>query len=137
MSRIDLSKTTATSQVSGLKNYNPGNGLFSVSVPAQNIAAGGFVTYVATKNMDRINSVSQIQIRYTGLDSFWQLVPGQVIRDYPDWTAPNYQVGSFTYFSGSILTVYTYIVNQTGGLVAIPDFIIDCNASLYKAPFNS
>jgi hypothetical protein len=130
---IDFSKTAATSKASGFKNYTTTS--FSVAAGGYNLAAGGYQTHTATATLSRENSVSQIQIKYDGLDSFSQLVRGKIIQRYPTWAGATYEVGSYTYFTGTTLTVFTYVVNQTAGLVAIPSFTVECNASLFIAPF--
>jgi hypothetical protein len=58
-----------------------------------------------------------------------------VITAFPDLTSPNYEIGTLAYFSGTTLTLFTYIANQTGGSVVVPAFSLDYRINLYIAPF--
>jgi hypothetical protein len=129
----NVTKIRAASAFSGFKN-SPTK-LFSVSVPGQNLGAGAFVHYTASTTLDNANAISQVQVKYTNLETFWRVVPGMTIGRYPTYAVPNYEIGSLVYFTGGSVTVYTYIANQTGGVVAIPAISIDCSASLFLAPF--
>lgn len=130
---IDTSKIIAASAFSGFKNYTAKE--FSVSVPAQALGAGDFVQYSASTTLDNTNAVSQVQIRYTGLETFWRIVPGSVGARFPTYSAADYEITTLVYFSGGTLSVYSFIVDQTGLGTSIPDITIDCKASLFLAPF--
>lgn len=133
--RIDFTGLKFLSSIPSFQEYDKVS--FSVSVPGQNLTAGSFVSYTASTPLNNANAVTNIQIQYNGLDSFWRYVPGRVYAGYPDYDfgTRKYEVGSYTYYNGSNLNVFTYIVNQTGGTVAIPAFSVDIVAFLYLAPF--
>lgn len=124
------SKLSAASAMSGFKNYL--SSACSVSVPAQNLPAGGFVAYVASTPLNNTNSVSQVQIQYTGLSTQWFVLYGSLTTS---WNNNAYQIETFYYFNSSTLFIYTIISNQTAGTVFVPAFTVNCNAFLFIAPF--
>lgn len=131
---LNFSKAAFTTTAGGFKNYDSKD--FSVSVPAQNLTVGNFVSYTATTPLNNTNAISQVQIRYNNLESFYRIVQGNTILRYPSYTTPDFEVGSIVYFTGGVVNVFTYIANQTAGTVAVPAFTINCRAFLYLAPFN-
>lgn len=124
------SKLVAASIFDGFKNYQSTS--FSVSVPTQNLGAGDFVQYSASSALNNTNSISQVQIQYSGLTSEYLVINGSLTTN---WSANNYQIETFYYFSGSTLYVYNVIVNQTGGTITIPNITINCRGFLFIAPF--
>lgn len=123
----------------GFKNYNSAD--FFVNYAGGSIA---FNTYAgpirATTPLNNTNAVAEVQVQYSGLETFWRSVPGVIITNYPNNATLTYQIQTFTYFSGGNLVVDTYIINQTGSAVApaavsIPALTIYCSAKLYNAPF--
>lgn len=130
---INPSIVSAGGSMSGFKNYTP-TVTFSTTVTGQALAAGAFVSFTATTTLSNTNSVSQVQVQYTGLESFYRIIDGNTINDYPSFAAPNYEIGTMPYFSGSTLTVYGYIADQAGGST-FPTITFNCNASLFLAPF--
>ena len=109
---------------------------FSASVSSQNISAGGYIGPIrASVALTNTNSISQVQIRYSGVDSFTRLLPGNIVYNVPNSSSPTYQIESFSYFSGGTLYVDSYISNQTGGTITIPAITFDCSASINRAPF--
>jgi len=131
---LNFSKVAFTTTASGFKNYASKD--FSVSVPAQNLAAGNAVFYTASTTLDNTKAISQVQVRYTNLEPHYRVVQGETILRYPNYSTPDFEVGSIVYFSGGVLNVFTYVANQTGGTVAVPAFTITCRAFLFLAPFN-
>lgn len=128
---IKPSALSLASAMTGYKNYESKS--YSTTIPAQTLAAFEFKTYIATTTFSRSDTITETQVKY-GVDSFWQVIDGTVVRRYPSWTATNYEVGSLVYFSGNTQTVYTFIFNQTGGPLAVPSIPIDCRTFFYKAP---
>lgn len=130
---IDTNKIIAASEFAGFKNYSEST--FSVSYAGGNIVAGGYVKVTASTPLNNTNAVSEVQVQYSGLDSFTRLIPGSIAIDYPTVGTRQYQVNTLIYFTGGNLFVDNYIVNQTGGVVAVPAITFNCRAFLYVAPF--
>jgi len=124
----------AGSQFSGFKNYATAS--FSVAYAGGNIAAGGYVgPLTASTPLNNTNAVSEVLVQYTGLETFYRLIPGNIVTDYPTAGAATYEIQSLAYFTGGILFVDSYIVNQTAGVVAIPPITFSCLGCLGVAPF--
>jgi len=120
-----------TSLASSFKNYkNPP--AFSTSVASQTLPVGNFVLAQATINMDNTNAISQVQVQYSGLETFWHVITGTVSTLYSSST---YEIQTFYSFSGSLLTVNVVVANQSAGSVVIPAITINCKAFLFLAPF--
>jgi len=135
MPDIDLSKLNMSSHFAGLKNYD--NDVdFQVVIPSFSLGAGDFTRHIASTPLDNEDAISHVQIRYEGLQSFWRQFPGYLITNFPIYDTPDYQIQSYKYFTGGVLYVDTYIANQAGVSVLIPDIIVRAKASLYLAPFN-
>lgn len=120
----------ATSGLSGFKNYTAVP--FSVSVPGQNLGAGAFVSYTASTLLNNTNSISQVQVQYSGISSSYYIMNGTVLTR---WNASQYEIQSYYYFDATNLNVFTVIVNQTAGVIAIPAITINCRGFLFLAPF--
>lgn len=130
---VDTNNLIFASSFSGFSNYKQVTG--SVSVPGQTLSASQVIgPFSITIPLDNTNAVSEVQLEYSGLDEFWRLLPGSIAVDYPNADLPNYQILSFSFYSGGFLNVDTYISDQAGGSV-IPNITINCNAFLYLAPF--
>lgn len=123
-----------SSKTSGFKNYLIPD-IFSATIPGQNLTAGSSVSATATTTLTQLNSVVQVQVQYSGIETFWRVVPGQLTVAKPDWTVFNYEIESQISFSGNTLSVKTYMINETGGTIAIPTNTINCKAFFYVAPF--
>jgi len=131
---INTNIILATSGFSGFGNYKSVS--FSVSIPSQGIATGNYVgPYTASATLNNSNAVTEVQLQYSGLDSFWREVPGYINILVPNAGAVTYEVQSFTYFKNGSVYVDTYISNQTGGTVTIPAITVNCRAFLFIAPF--
>jgi len=131
--KVNLNKVIATSLFSGFTNYSTAT--FSTTIAGQNIGALSYVSASATTPLNNTNAVTQVQIQLSGLDSFWRLLPGNLTINYPNSSAPNYQVEVLSYFKSGTLHVDTYVINQTGGTITIPTITINCRAFLFLAPF--
>jgi hypothetical protein len=118
------------SSLAGLENYD--DDLFNFPVDAHNLAAGNVSKWTTTWPLSNTNSISTIHLNYGGLETVWRYTSGAMTLTYGGGT---YQVETLTYYSGSSLVVETYIINQTGGVVAIPAFNVNVHVYLYNAPF--
>ncbi len=120
----------ASSAMDGFKNYQSTS--FSVTVPSQNLGAGDFVQYTTSSALNNTNSISQVQIQYSGISGEYMVVNGSNTINEASAT---YQIESFYYFSGGTLYVYNVIVNQTPNTITIPTITINCRAFSFLAPF--
>lgn len=127
---INPSIIVASSSMDGFKNYDSAS--FSVSVPSQNLGSLDFVTYTATTPLSNTNSISQVQIQYSGLDSDYYVMYGTMVSN---WSSSSYQIESVYYFDTTTLTVVNYIINQTTSTITIPAITINCRGFLFIAPF--
>lgn len=127
---MNIQNLAAISSLSGLKNYI--SSPFSVVIAGQTLAAGAFVSATASTPLNNANSISQLQIQYSGVQTDWNVVYGS-INNY--FAGGNYEIESLYYFDATNLNVFTVVVNQTGGNVTIPTITINCKGFLYLAPF--
>lgn len=140
---VDTNKIIAGSAFSGFKNYTVASGLGDIDSflslspnTAVVIGAGSFVGPIpAVIALNNSNAISEIQIQYVSIDSFTRVLPGVVVVDYPSAAAPQYQIQSYSYFTGGNLHVDTIVSNQTAGNVTVPAFTISVHAFLFVAPF--
>lgn len=126
----NLQNLAAASAFSGLKN--DASVSFSAVITGQTLTAGAFVSVLASTPLTRTNSVSQVQVQYSGVQTDWNVVYGS-INNY--FAGGNYEIESLYYFDATKLNVFTVVANQTGGNVAIPTITINCKGFLYLAPF--
>jgi hypothetical protein len=122
-----------TNLLPGLGNYN--SATFSVDIPSQSIAVSSYVKYTASTTLNNVNSVCDVQVQYSGLETVTRLCNGLVIVNVPAGVSPNYQIQSFNYFVGTTLFVDTIIANQTGVAQTIPAITVNCRGFLFNAPF--
>lgn len=127
---INPSNLAAASALSGFKNYL--SSPFSVVITGQVLAAGTFVSATASTALNNTNSVSQVQVQYSGVQTDWNVIYGSV-NNY--FSASTYEIESLYYFDSTNLNVFTVVVNQTGGNITIPTITINCKGFLYLAPF--
>lgn len=131
---VDTNKIRAAGEFSGFKNYT--TSIFSVSYAGGSILAGAFAGVLrASTPLNNGNAISEVQIQYSGIETFYQKIPGNVTNEYPNASATTYEIQSLTYFSGATLFVDSYIVNQTAGTITVPAITFNCRAFLYVAPF--
>lgn len=126
----NFSNLTSVSSASGYKNYLAST--FSVSVPAQVLGVGNYLIYTASTPLINTNSISQVQVNWGGLDTFYRILNGYIFEYYGGGT---YEVQSSYYFDATTLYVNTIIVNQSGAPVNIPGITINCRGFLFLAPF--
>ncbi len=124
---MNFSGINYTNTVDSFKNYT--SKTFVSSIPSQTISVGGYVVSSATTTLDNSNSISQVQVNYGGLESFYRAING-----VPTVNLSTYQVSSFYYFNETTLTVYTIVANQSGSSVTIPTITINCRAFLFLSP---
>jgi len=131
---INTNIILATSGFSGFGNYKSVS--FSVGIPSQGLGVNSYIgPYTASAALNNSNAVTEVQLQYTGLDSFWREVPGYIAIIVPNAGAATYEVQSFTYFKNGSVYVDTYISNQSGSTVTIPAITVNCRAFLFIAPF--
>ena len=100
---VNTNNAVLVSGLSGFGQYTPSVS-FSASVISQHILTGAYIGPIrATTSLNNTNAVSEIQIQFSGLESFVRELPGIIIANYPNWASPNYQIECFSYFSGGIL----------------------------------
>jgi|SRR6185312_1491667 len=124
------SKLAAASTLGGFKNYLSSS--FSVNVPTQNVNAGNFISFTASTALSNTNSISQVQIQYNGLSTDYYIMNGSVTTV---WSAGALQVQSYYSFTPTTLSVFTVLVNQSGGVLNVPNITINCRGFLFLAPF--
>lgn len=132
---VDTNIIVSSNNFSGFSNYTP-SVPFSTTVNSQNIATGHYIGPLrASTPLNNSNAVTEVQIQYVGLDSFVRILPGVIVYNTPNATSPNYQIESFSYFTGGNLIVDSYISNQTAGTITIPTITFACQGFLFNAPF--
>lgn len=134
MTQVNPSIVTS-SHFSGFKNYSK-TPTFSASIAGGALAVNSERHATATITLDNTSAITQLQVQWSGADSIWRVIPGQLSVDFPDWTSPSYQLETQMSFSGGILSVKTYAVNETPGSITLPAITINCEAFLFVAPFN-
>lgn len=127
---MNIQNIAAASNLSGFKNYLSSS--FSTTITGQNLGAGAFVSALASTSLSNISSISQVQVQYSGVQTDWNVLYGS-INNY--FSGGNYEIESLYYFDTNNLNVFTIVVNQTGGIVAIPTITINCRGFLYLTPF--
>ena len=131
---INTNIILATSGFSGFGNYKSVS--FNVGIPSQGLGVNSYIgPYTASAALNNNNAVTEVQLQYSGLDSFWREVPGNISIIVPNAGAATYEVQSFTYFKNGSVYVDTYISNQSGSTVTIPAITVNCRAFLFIAPF--
>jgi hypothetical protein len=134
MASINVQKFQAESRMPGLKNQKP-NATGSVSVPSQNLNAGGVVKYSFTMNSQRTNALTTFRVRLTGIETNWRQVQGYIQVDEPSLAAWDYSVQVQGYYSGASFVCDIYLINQAGILITTPAFTVDGELNLFVAPF--
>lgn len=127
-----FSQTLYDSALAGLANYESAG--FYYTVTGHNLAANTASSWATTWPLNNSNAVSSVQINYGGLETVWRPVSGSLIINIP-YVGTQYQLQTITYYSGGNLHVVTYVINQTGVLVAIPTITVNVRVFLYNAPF--
>jgi len=120
----------AAGGLDGFKNYSAAS--FSVNVPTQNLGAADFISFTASTPLNNSNSISQVQLQYSGLSNDYYIMNG-IVNTF--WNSGDYEIESYYYFDGTNLNVFTVIANQTAGIITIPDITINCRGFLFIAPF--
>lgn len=132
---VNTNTIVSASDLPGFSNYQEAT--FSAAYGGGNIAAGGFAGPIRAQTaLNNSNAVSEVQVMWSGLESFYRLVPGATFQDYPTAGTRQYQVVSMVYYTGGNLIVDSYVVNQTGLTVSTPAITFNCRAFLYIAPFS-
>lgn len=131
---IDLSLTQFTSSTSTLKNGDNITGSYYFA--GTTLTPSAFTSFDISNVIDNTNAIADYQIRYTGLETFWRTLEGFIYQDFPSYAAPDYQIITMSYFTGTTLTIKTIIASQnSGSSVVVPAFTLDYRINLYNAPF--
>ncbi|SRR5216117_1199058 len=140
MTQIDLSKLIFHSSFSGFGNYT--NATISFSVASRVVGSSPAVLVTSTP-ISNANSVSQTEVRLTNLDAVLYIFKGHLQNFYTSgnvWTnnvsLADYEIDIDTSYTTTslVLTVSIYKLSASP-TVSTPAFVVDCNASLYLAPF--
>lgn len=134
MANINFLRSAANSRAPGLKNQKP-NVTGSVAIPAQNIAVGSYVKYSFTMALSRTNALTTFRVNIGGLETLWRQVQGYIQVDVPNTATRTYSIQVQIYYSGTNLVCDTYVINQSGGVVAIPALTISGEVNRFVAPF--
>lgn len=126
---LKYSSIQYASTLAGLENYE--NDAFNFTVTGQTLTAGQVNRFTTTWPINNANAISSIQIQYT-LDNIWRFMSGAIQIGYASNT---YTVETLVYYNNKNLNVETYVINQTGGSVVVPQFFVNVRASLFNAPF--
>lgn len=127
---FNFTATSSTSTADAFKNLPDKS--FSSTIATQSLSAGGFISSIASTALSNSNSISQVQLMYSGLETFYRVINGAFVGNYDSGT---YQIQSFYYFDSTNLYVQTIIANQTGSAITIPAITVKCRAFLFLAPF--
>ncbi len=126
---IEFSNVQFASSLAGLENYDTID--FNFSVDAHNLAAGNASSWTSSWPIVNTDAISTTLIQYS-LDSIWRYNGGAMTLSY---AAGTYDIETITYYYGGSLNVETYIINETGGTISIPQFYVSVRAELFNAPF--
>jgi hypothetical protein len=127
---LKVSQLQFAGSLGGLANYDTAS--FHFTVNAQTLAVGNVSEWTTVWAMDNTNSISGVQINYAGLETVWRYCGGAVVVNFD---SGNYQLETLTYYLGNLFHVETYVINQTGGSLSIPQFDVNVRLFLYNAPF--
>lgn len=133
MSTVNTNIIVSGSEFSGFKNYQAVT--FSTAYGGGTLTVGTYAMVSATTPLNNSNAVSEVQVQFSGLETFYRLVPGSIAVDYPTSGTRTYEIEVIEYFLGGNLHMDFYIVNQTAGSVTVPAITFNCRAFLYVAPF--
>lgn len=140
MTQINLSNIIFHSGFSGFSNYTTTS--LALSVPSTVVGLSPSV-YTGSVAISNANSLSQVEAQLTGLDTNWYIFKGFMGNFYTSgnaWTNKvsnaSYEVDLNTSYTATSLvltvTLYNLTLNNT---YTTPAFTVNCNASLYIAPF--
>jgi hypothetical protein len=135
----------ATSQTSGFKNYLKQPIAFSKSL-SQTLSSPTGVAVLFTPGTvvrvsasaplpSNIDSIGSVEVQYSGVESFYRLIPGVAQADYPNTGSRTYSIETMTYIKSGQIFVDSFIINQIGSNVSIPDITFNCIAKMYRVPF--
>jgi hypothetical protein len=133
MTEVNTNVIVAGSQFAGFKNYRAVT--FSAAYAGGTLLTGTYAQVTASTSLDNTNAVSEVQIQFSGLETFYRLAPGVIDVSYPTVGTAQYSIICNVYFIDTTLYIDSYIVNQTAGSVVVPAISFDCRAFLYIAPF--
>src|SRR6266404_4873728 len=120
----------SVSELDGFKNYL--SSTFSNTFTSQVIATNGFISATASSALNNTNSISQVQLQYSGESNNYYILNGTILTN---WDSSKLQIQSYYYFDATNLNVFTVLVNQSGGNYTIPTITVNIRAFLFLAPF--
>lgn len=140
MTQINLSKLIFYSRFSGLENSSQAT--LSYNVPSEVVGLSPTIL-TASIPISNANSISQVEFQLTGLDPNWYIFKGYHENLYTStnaWTNnivnASYGVDLDTAYTNTdfvvTISLYNYSLNNT---YTTPAFTLNCNISLYVAPF--
>jgi len=132
--KISLDNSIATNLFAGFGNNNVATPT-PITYASQFIGTGTYSQFSIRVPLPSHNPIVQIQIMYGGLESFWRLLPGVSIVDFPDAGAAQYQIETYSFFDDTSLYINGYVINQTGGTITFPGMTLAAKFFVYNAPF--
>lgn len=130
---IDTNKLQYGSMLGGFSNNEP-DILFSTTFTGGSMSPGQYSgPHRASAPMDNASNISQIIVRFTGIESHYRLVNGYLQVEYPTQDIIDYAIVAMTYFSGGNVVVDFYIVAHW--TVNVPAITFSCIASTFLPPF--
>lgn len=118
---------------SGLGNYSTKSA--TLSVPSVSLGSFSFRDFSTTVDMERGDVISQIQTRYTGLETVTRILVGRHISYFPNFDTAEDTIQCWASFSGSTLTLTVRVNNTTSVTRSTRSFTFDATIFLFTAPF--
>lgn len=122
------------SSLSGLGNYKVQPA--SIVVPVTSIGAFSFTDFTTSVNIERSDSVGQVQIKYTGIETQTRMLTAdRHILYIPNFAGATDTIQVFYSTSGATTTLIARVGNPTAGAKNCPAFTLDATFFLFVAPF--
>lgn len=112
----------------GLANYDSVS--FNFTVTSHTLAVGEVHEWRSNWVLDNTDAISTIQISYAELETVYRYCSGALVLNLG-----TYEIETLTYYKDDLLHIDTFTVNESGGSVTVPEFIVNVRAFLYNAPF--
>lgn len=138
---INLSLLNFESTYSGFGNYTQTT--LSFNVPSTSVGTSPTILTASTL-ISNADSLSQVEAQLTGLDNTWYVFKGFMGNFYTSgnvWTnnvaTASYEIDLNSSYTASqfqlLISLFNLSLNPT---FTVPAFTINCNISLYIAPFS-
>ena len=109
-------------------NYK--SGAATVDIPSVSHGAGVTTNYSVALSLDRTQDFTQVKINFSFDPTKWYGFPqGDVLFD-----TDAFSVSTVGAYSGSVLTITFYVVNQTGGTISNSAFTASVSGLLFVVP---